>query len=65
MCEIISFIDQKKRRINRSEALAKGKIMYYSCDSCGADIEVIDNDYPDKCPGCGLRITSWNNEVGE
>lgn len=64
MAEIISFFDRKKpqkREISRVEALAKGRIQHYSCDSCGADIEVINGEYPDRCPGCGLIITEWKS----
>lgn len=59
MTQIIEF--RKREKVtNRVEALVKGKIEEFTCDSCGADIEVIDGQYPDKCPGCGLSIVGWN-----
>ena len=62
MAEIISFMDSIKRRdeMSRAEALAKGRIKYFSCDDCGADLDVINDEYPDRCPGCGLLIAHWN-----
>ena len=45
----------------RWKAIAKGNIETYSCDMCGADIEVINGKFPDKCPGCGLSILHWND----
>ena len=34
------------------------KLEEYTCDSCGEDVEVIDGEYPERCPGC-LRIITW------
>ena len=36
----------------------KGTYEEYTCDCCGADIEVIDGDFPERCPSCD-RIISW------
>lgn len=65
MAQIIEF---KKRQVNKADkykAIAKGKYEEFICDNCGADIEVINGLYPEKCPGCGLRITQWNSAGGE
>lgn len=53
---IIQF--KPKSKINRVEALMKGQIEQYSCDTCGYEFEVIFNNKPDKCPNCGLKI-NW------
>ena len=45
---------------NRVEALVKGKLETYTCNTCGGDIEVINNDYPSVCPNCGTEIEEWN-----
>ena len=60
MAKILEF---KRRIVNkeaeRYKALAKNNIRTFSCKSCGEVIEVINGQYPDKCPGCGLKITNW------
>jgi len=61
MAQIIEFKKKEKKVMSRTEALVKGKLDVYRCDSCGKEFEVIDNDYPDKCPGCGLPIQNWQN----
>lgn len=57
MGEIIRF-EQIMRIKKRREAMMRGKLEEYTCDSCGEDVDVIDGDYPERCPGC-LRIISW------
>ena len=58
MAQIIKF--QKRNDAERVKALVKGKIKVFTCDTCGTDIEVINEVYPKKCPGCGYEITQWN-----
>ena len=58
MAQIIKF--QKRNDAERVKALVKGEIRTFTCDTCGADIEVINGVYPKKCPGCGLEIEHWN-----
>ena len=62
MAQIVSFIPRKRanKEAERWKAIAKGRIRYFTCDDCGADIEVINEEYPDKCPGCGRNIDQWN-----
>ena len=63
MAQIIEF-SKRVRTISDAErykAMAKGNIKEFTCDSCGADIEVVNGVYPKKCPGCGLNITQWNS----
>ncbi len=57
MGEIIMFLPRMQRR-KRIEAMMKGTLEEYSCDNCGEDIDVIDGDYPDRCPECQMLI-SW------
>ncbi len=65
MGEIISFQHVKTMKSQsikggeRVKALARGEVQVYICDNCGEEFEVISDNYPDKCPGCKLRITSW------
>ena len=57
---IIDFMDAKaKNSMSRVEALCKDRILYFTCDECGADIEVINDVKPERCPGCGLIIEEW------
>ena len=64
MAQIIAFNvgrrNGKTLEQERLKALVKGRIRYFTCDDCGADIEVINEKYPDRCPGCGRNITQWN-----
>lgn len=60
MAEIIQF--KPKSQINRIEALVKGQITMFTCDVCGGDIEVLFDNYPEKCPNCGL-IMDWRNST--
>ena len=61
MAQIISFVKKQKttEEANRWKAIAKGQVRHFTCDDCGADIEVINEDYPDLCPGCGRFISGW------
>lgn len=64
MAQIIKF-GRKKKSLNearRWKAIAEGRVKYFTCDDCGGEIEVIDDDYPEMCPCCGLVIAGWNNE---
>lgn len=64
MAQIIEFKKSKKVEKpgkNRVEALVKGRIRVFTCDECGARIEVINGEYPDRCPGCNREITKWKN----
>ena len=49
-----------RNKTNRVEALVKGQIERYSCDTCGNEFEVVFGNRPDKCPSCGLKI-NWRN----
>ena len=51
-----------KSNKNRVEALMKGKITIFTCDTCGGDIEVLFDNFPDKCPNCGLKM-DWRNST--
>lgn len=55
---IIQF--KPKSKTDRVEALIKGKIRIFTCDTCGYDMEVLFNQFPDECPNCGLHI-DWGN----
>ena len=64
MAQIIAFNvgrrnGKKLLEAERWKAIAKGRIRHFTCDDCGADIEVINEDYPDLCPGCGRFISGW------
>lgn len=62
MAQIIEFRRRdKKEEMSRTEALVKGKIDVYRCDSCGKEFEVINDVFPDTCPGCGVVISVWND----
>lgn len=60
MAQIIEFKKKEKKVMSRTEALVKGRVRVFTCDSCGEEFEVIDDKYPDYCPGCGLEIETWN-----
>ena len=51
-----------KSKTNRVEALMKGKIRVFTCDTCGYDFEVLFNDFPKQCPNCGLTM-DWRNST--
>ena len=44
---------------DRVEAMVKGQLETYICDSCGASFEVLFDKKPSKCPSCGL-IFNWS-----
>lgn len=60
MCTIIQFDTNYKLRHMKSkirvEAMIKGEIEEYTCDTCGTDFEVISDNKPDSCPGCFRKI---------
>ena len=57
---IIEF--KPRSKTNRVEALAKGKIRVFTCDTCGYDMEVLFNQFPENCPNCGLHI-NWEDST--
>lgn len=61
MAQIVEFRRRERKSIvaERYRALAKGQIVYFTCDNCGERIEVMNGEYPDCCPGCAYRITNW------
>lgn len=58
---IIQF--KPKSKTNRVEALMKGEITYFTCNTCGKGFEVYFNDRPDECPHCKRNIDWDNSEV--
>lgn len=60
MGDIIKFIPRPNKSYEQKKLKAQMKGTYeeYTCDCCGADIEVIDGDFPERCPSCD-RIISW------
>lgn len=65
MAKIIEFSRFKSKSdgmMSRTEALVKGKIDIYKCNSCGEDFEVINEEFPECCPVCGIEILQWNTE---
>jgi len=65
MAQIISFIPKKKMSVEakRWKAIAKGQLTAYTCDVCGERFEVINDDYPDACPGCGRTFTKFKENT--
>ena len=61
MAQIIEFRKKTSSSAERYKALAKGNIKTFKCDNCGTDFEVINNKYPDCCPGCGLVFTDFKH----
>lgn len=53
---------QKVSDAERLKALVKGNIREFTCDTCGGDIEVINNKFPKKCPCCGVDIEFWDED---
>ena len=61
MAQIIKFRKKEdSEKAKRVKALVHGRIRTFTCDYCGEDFEVVDEKYPNRCPGCGLRISGWN-----
>ncbi len=67
MCKVIEFAKYKQEKeimptcAERLKAMVEGQIEYYICDSCGADIEVINKLFPQRCPVCNTEIEEWND----
>ena len=64
MGNIIQFAPRSKKvstNTNRVEALVKGELDVYICDTCGEEFEVVFDNKPDKCPHCN-RVICWENE---
>ena len=62
MGEILQFRPRREQEFSsrdRVEAMAKGQLDEYRCDSCGGIFEVLFNKKPDVCPHCKLRI-NWS-----
>ena len=66
MAKIIAFNVRRRNgktlEAERWKALVKGNIEYYNCDDCGGEIEVINGDFPKRCPHCGTEILDWSDE---
>ena len=66
MCTILFYSDyvkrctEKKKLMSRTEALIKGLIETYTCDSCGGDFEVINEQFPERCPCCNMEM-EWED----
>jgi len=60
MANIIDFNSYRSRIRNkekeRIEAMMKGALEVYTCDTCSFRFEVLFDNKPDKCPGCGLSF---------
>ena len=61
MGDILQFRPKQNDDKNRIKALSKGRLKYYTCDSCGKRFEVDLDNRPDSCPHCGLQISGWND----
>ena len=48
-------VDEK----TRLKMMAEGRVELYNCNGCNCEIEVIDNNFPDTCPGCGDEL-DWS-----
>ena len=61
MGEILQFRPRQKKvsSDNRVEAMMKGQLETYTCNTCGGDFEVLFNNFPDRCPHCGREI-EWS-----
>lgn len=61
MAKIVEFKRREKKMdsVDRYKALSKGNIRTFICNTCGESIEVINGVQPERCPGCGLRISNW------
>ena len=49
----------------RVEAMVKGNIEVYTCNTCGEDFEVLNSRFPKTCPCCGVEIDEWRSEDEE
>lgn len=47
---------------DRVEAMVKGQLDVYVCDSCGEEFEVYFGRKPKRCPSCDVIFTGWNEE---
>ena len=63
MAQIFEFRkkEQMTYKAKRYRALAKGNIKVFTCDMCGEEFEVIDGEYPECCPGCGLEFIEFKH----
>lgn len=60
MGEIIQFkFRQKETSQNRVEAMVKGQLDTYVCDTCGESFDVLFDNKPERCPHCN-RIIEWS-----
>ena len=48
----------KKKDAERLKALCEGKVEVYTCNGCGRDFEVVDDNFPEVCPCCGVPL-AW------
>ena len=60
---IVEFRPRSKKKqsgeAKRLEAMIKGKLEVYTCDNCGGDIEVINDEFPSHCPHCNVELLEW------
>lgn len=62
MSNIVYFEPKRKKSpVNRIEALVKGELEVYVCDTCGEEFEVAFGNKPEVCPHCN-RLICWENE---
>ena len=60
MGKIIQFRPRKKEiSQNRVEAMMKGQLEEYICNTCGKNFEVLFDNKPERCPHCN-RIIEWS-----
>lgn len=56
MTKIISFAKYHSKagdkEAKRYKALAHNKLQEFTCNNCGNDFDVIDDEYPEVCPIC-------------
>lgn len=56
MSNIIQFKPKVNKSRDRVEAMVKGQLRTFTCDSCGEVFEAYFNNLPSACPNCKLRI---------
>ena len=58
MGKVVDFGEYKKQKDEayRLKMLSEGKIEEYTCNSCGETFEVYDDNFPQKCPHCGVEF---------